>query len=85
VGKRISAKADPRDLALEIVRRARAGNGTPDRDGRLPYVVQFSDPPTARERLQLAACRILQRPIAIMPAKCLTVEEWAERYSQSAC
>ena len=81
----MSAKADPRDLALEIVRRARAGNGTPpDRDGRLPYILQFSDPPTAHEQLQLAACRILQHPIAIMPAECLTVEEWTERYGQSA-
>jgi hypothetical protein len=81
----MSARADPRDLALEIVRRARGGNGTPtNRDGCLPYVLQFSDLPTARERLQLAACRILQHPIAIMPAECLTVEEWTERYGPSA-
>jgi hypothetical protein len=46
--------------------------------------LQLSDPPTARERLQFATRRILQHPIAIMPAKCLTVEEWTERYGRSA-
>jgi hypothetical protein len=29
--------------------------------------------------------RILPHPIAIMPAECLTIAEWAERYGQSAC
>ena len=76
--KRIKAKVEPRDLAAEIIRRARAV-ANPDGGDRLPYVVRFSDPPTAQEQLQLAACQILGHPVAIMPAKCLTVEEWSER------
>jgi hypothetical protein len=40
----------------------------------------LSDPPTANERLQLTAARILRRPIAIMPAKCLSVGEWIARF-----
>jgi hypothetical protein len=43
-----------------------------------------SDPPTPHERLQLAACRILRHPIAIMPAACLTAQEWFDRYSKLA-
>ena len=78
--KRKSAKIDPRDIAAEIIRRARA---TASRDGEsLPYVVRFSDPPTAHEQLQFAACRILGHRVAIMPAKCLTVQEWSERYAK---
>lgn len=73
------AKASPRDLAQEIIRRVQVVDG---RDGeRLPYVVGVSDPPTAHEQLQLLACRILRQPIAIMPAKCETVAEWLERYA----
>jgi hypothetical protein len=69
---------EPRDLAAEIIKRASAGN-SPGRN-LLPYVVRLSDPPTAHERLLLAACRILRHPIALMPAKCSTVEEWFKRY-----
>jgi hypothetical protein len=80
VVKRKSAKVEPRDVAAEIIRRARA---TDSREGEsLPYVLRFSDPPTAHEQLQLAACRILGRRVAIMPAKCLTVQEWCERYAR---
>ena len=50
-----------------------------DRD-YVPYVIRLSDPPRVEERLQLMACRMLGRQIAIMPAKCLTVAEWIERY-----
>jgi len=46
----------------------------------VPYVVRLSDPPTAQERLQLMACRMLGRQVAIMPAKCPTVAEWVGRY-----
>ena len=67
-------KSDARDLASEIVRRCAAA------DGSTKYVVCFSDPPTANERLQLAAARILRRPIAIVPAKCLTAGEWIARF-----
>lgn len=79
--KRIIAKVEPRDLAAEIIRRPLA---TASRDGgqALPYVVRFSDPPTPREQLQLAACQILDHRVAIMPAKCLIVEEWSERYAK---
>jgi len=48
----------------------------------LSDVVRLSNPPRAHERLQLAASRILRRPIAIMPVKCLTVDEWIERFRQ---
>jgi RecA-family ATPase len=51
---------------------------------RLDKLWPHGDPPKACERLQLAAARILRRPIAIMPAKCLTVEEWLERYARPA-
>jgi hypothetical protein len=72
------ANVRARDLAAEIIKRASTGNF----DGRdlLPYVVRLSEPPTAHERLLLAACRILHHPNALMPPKCLTVEEWSERY-----
>ena len=62
------------DLAEEIVRRALEGRA------ELPYVVCLSDTPTPKEQLLLAACRLMRKPIAIMPAKCETVEEWVERY-----
>jgi hypothetical protein len=72
------AKVEPRDVAAEIIRRG----STAGRDGHsLPYVVRVSDPPTAHDRLQLAACRILGHRVAIMPPKCLTVQEWCERYA----
>jgi hypothetical protein len=81
VPKRI--RVEPRDLADEIIRRVRVTGGSSDRGDLLPYVVRLSDPPTAHERLQLAACRILRHPIAIMPLTCLTVQEWCERYAKS--
>jgi hypothetical protein len=84
VPKRMSAKVEARDFAAEIIRRARASAGNSNGGNLLPYVVRLSDPPTPHERLQLAACRILRHPIAIMPAVCLTVQEWSERYSKSA-
>jgi hypothetical protein len=73
------ARLNPRDLATEIIRRTAAAAGND-----YSYVVHLSDPPKACERLQLAAARILRRPIAIMPAKCLTVEDWLERYARPA-
>ena len=76
MSKRPRPRANARDLAFEIVRRAAAVGG----NDSTPYVVRLSDPPTAHERLQLAAVRILRRPIAIMPAKCLTVGEWIARF-----
>jgi hypothetical protein len=69
-------KSDARDLAAEIVRRCAAAGGSAS------YVVRLSDPPTANERLQLAAARILRRPIAIMPAKCLSIGEWIARFGR---
>jgi hypothetical protein len=69
------------DLAEEIVRRA----SKVDEAGAsiLPYVIHLSDPPTAQERLQLAAVRLLGKPVAIMPTPCATVEEWLARYAPS--
>ena len=69
-------KLDARDLAAEIVRRCAAPDGSDS------YVVRVSDPLTANERLQLAAARILRRPIAIMPAKCQSVGEWIARFGR---
>ena len=79
--KRIKAKVEPRDLAAEIIRRVRASTANSDSPGYLPYVVHLSEPPTTEERLQLAACRLMRQPIVIVPGKCLTVEEWVQRYA----
>jgi hypothetical protein len=73
------ARLNARDLANEIIRRTAAAAGND-----CSHVVHLSDPPKACERLQLSAARILRRPMAIMPAKCLTVEEWLERYARRA-
>jgi hypothetical protein len=70
-------KSDARDLAAEIVRRCAAAGGSAS------YVVRLGDPPTANERLQLAAARILRRPIAIMPTKCLNVAQWIARFGRA--
>jgi hypothetical protein len=80
VPKRMSAKVGPRDIAAEIIRRARSVAEGTDGDDRLPYVVRLSDPPTPHQRLQLTACRILNHPVAIMPVTCPTVQERSERY-----
>lgn len=60
-----------REVVSEIVRRA----------GDCSYVIHMDDPPTATQKLQLAACRLLRRPVAIMPARCLSTDEWVERYA----
>ncbi len=69
-------KVAPSDLAEEIVRRANAAG----RGGSIGYVVRLSDPPAPGELIQLAACRILGQPIAIIPTGCASVEEWVKRY-----
>ena len=66
----------PRDIAAEIIRRV-ASTNTESGGG---YVVRLSDPRTPQERLQLLAAHLERRPIAIMPHKCKTMEEWAARY-----
>jgi hypothetical protein len=63
------------DIAAEIIRR------TASADGRPPYVVRLSDPPTSHERLQLLAAQIQRTPVAIMPHK-YTMEEWIARYGR---
>lgn len=82
--KRIPAKVAPRDLAAEIIRRVRASTANSESPDSLPYVVHLSDPPTAEERLQLMACRLMRQPIVIVPGKCLTVEEWVQRYGSES-
>jgi hypothetical protein len=83
VPKRVPAKVDARDLAHEIIRRTKGVVGnSPGGDESLPYVVRLSDPPRPHERLQLAACRILRHPIAIVPRACVTMQEWLDRYSK---
>jgi hypothetical protein len=80
VAKGMRAKVGARDVAAEIIRRAKATAGNAEGRDSLPYVVRLSDPPTAHEQLQLAACHILRQPIAIVPATCLTAQEWSEKY-----
>jgi hypothetical protein len=82
VSKRVASKANAQDVAAEIIRRVRAGTPSSDSASGLPYVVHISDPPTAEEQLQLAACRLLRQPIVIVPGKCLTIEEWVEKYGR---
>jgi uncharacterized protein (DUF1778 family) len=76
MSKHSQARVDAREIAAEIIRRGAAVDGNES----TRYVVRLSNPPTAHERLQLAATRILRRPVAIMPVKCLTLEEWIERF-----
>ena len=79
IGRRYNRRMPPialRDLAAEIVRRA--VDGRPDKGP--PYVVSLSEPPNPKEQLLLAICRLMRQPIAIMPTKCDTVEEWVKRY-----
>jgi hypothetical protein len=67
-------KLDARTVVEEIVRRC---NGP---DGRPPYVIRLSEPPTPAKRLQLIAARLTRTPVAIMPHKCATKHEWTDRY-----
>ena len=80
--RRVASKANAQDVAAEIIRRVRAGTANSDSPSGLPYVVHISDPLTAEERLRLAACRLLRQPIVIVPGKCLTIEEWVEKYGK---
>jgi hypothetical protein len=70
---RRSPKPSLHDAAAEIIRR------TLDPDGRPPYVIRLSDPPTSQERLQLLAARLQRTPVVRMPHKC-TMEEWIAKY-----
>jgi hypothetical protein len=67
------------DVAAEIIRRVTAANAQTGGG----YVIRLSDPPTPGERLQLLAARLERRPIAIMPHKGKTVEEWLGRYGRN--
>jgi len=60
------------DVAGEIIRRVTATNAQTGGG----YVIRLSNPPTPGERLQLLAARLEQRPIAIMPHRCVSVVEW---------
>jgi hypothetical protein len=64
-------RLDRRELAAEIIRRA----------GGI-CIIRLSDPPTSLQRLQLAGARLQGSPIAIMPVRCRTVDEWLERYAK---
>lgn len=78
--QRKASKPSAHDLAEEIVRRV----SKLDESGAsiLPYVIRLSDPPTAHEQLQLAAVRLLKRPVVIAPQPCATVEEWVKLYGR---
>jgi hypothetical protein len=69
-------RADPREVALEIVRRAKVPSTRADGFDGIPYVIRISDPMTASERFQLAAVRLLRRPVVIIPHPCKSLEEW---------
>jgi hypothetical protein len=75
--RRKRAKFSIRDMAEEIVRRAQAA----EPDGQLPYVVCLSDPPTPEEQLQLMACQLVGKAVAIVPWKAQTIDEWIEKYA----
>jgi len=61
-----------RDIAAEIVRRA----GRPTDS----WFILMSDPPTAEERLQLAAATLQGVSVLLVPRKPMTEEEWIARY-----
>jgi hypothetical protein len=62
-------RPDLHELAAEIVRRSGGSQ-----------VVHLSDPPTASEQLQLLAARLQRLPVAIVPVRCDTIEEWERRF-----
>jgi hypothetical protein len=64
---------DGRDVAAEIVRRA-------GRTGPAACYVLVSDPPTAEERLELAAAALQGVSVLLVPRKPMTEEEWIARY-----
>jgi hypothetical protein len=45
---------------------------------RPPYVIKVSDPMTPADRVAIAYA---SRPVAVLPRKYRTVEEWAARYT----
>jgi hypothetical protein len=67
------APPNARDLAAEIIRRTNAANSC-------SHVIHLHERPEARERLKLAAARILRQTVAIVPVRCATIEEWLQRY-----
>lgn len=71
---------DPREIAAEIARRVLgATEADGDRAG-LPYVVRVERIHTPHERLQLAAARLLKLPVALLPHRCASVDEWLARH-----
>ena len=66
-------RPNPQELAAEIIRRTNTASCC-------SQVIHLHDPPEARELLQLAAARMLRQTIAIVPARCATIEEWLQRY-----
>jgi hypothetical protein len=77
---------DPRDIALELARRAAPAKisraAAPESDQTYPYVIHVSHPVTKLEELQLTMARVLGRPVAVMPHPCATAEEWTQRYAR---
>jgi len=67
---------DRRDVAAEIVRRAGRPN-SPEADA---WYISVSDPPTAEERLQLAAATLRGVLVLVMPREPMTEEEWIAHY-----
>jgi hypothetical protein len=75
--RRRKAEVSIRDMAEAIVRRAQAA----EPDGQLPYVVRLSHPPTPEQRLQLIACQLVGKAVAIVPWKAQTIDGWIEQYA----
>jgi len=51
---------------------------------RFPYVIRLSDPPTQGELAQMRANATAGKPYAVMPHKCMSADEWMERYAPAA-
>jgi hypothetical protein len=82
LSRRSTELPSAREFAREIARRVAARAGRLDAGEGVSYVVRLSNPITALDRLQLAAARLERTPVAIMPHRCKTPEEWLARYAQ---
>ena len=69
-------RADPHDVALEIARRLAEQSGR-QFHGAL-FVIRRSNPISRQERLLLAAVCLARIPVAVVPPKSVTSEEWLD-------
>ena len=64
----------PHDVAIEAARRLAEQSGRPFH-GAL-FVIRRSQPITRLERLLIAAVYLARTPVAVVPQKCATIDEW---------